>query len=59
MKVSKSIVLYPLGPYKSFTMRADECVDWKEANEVLRMEYKRMREFLSEADQQKLDKLLK
>ena len=59
MKVSKAIVLYPLGPYKSCTIRVDECTDWKQANEVLRMEYLRMRDMLSEADKKKLDKLLK
>lgn len=59
MKVGKAIVLYPLGPYKSFTIRADDCDDWKQANETLRVEYLRMRDMLSEADQQKLDKLLK
>jgi hypothetical protein len=59
MKVSKAIVLYPLGPYKSCTIRVDECTNWKEANETLRVEYLRMRDMLSEADQQRLDKLLK
>ena len=59
MKVSKSIVFYPLGPYKSFTVRVDECADWNEANKVLRIEYQRMRKHLSEADQQKIDELLK
>ena len=59
MKVGKSLVLYPLGQYKSVTIRADECTDWEQANETLRIEYLRMREYLSEADQQKLDKLLK
>jgi len=52
MKVGKAIVLYPLGPYKSCTIRADDCDNWKEANETLHMEYIKMREYLSEADQQ-------
>jgi hypothetical protein len=59
MKVSKELTLYPLGNYKSFKIRVDECKNWNEANEVLRMEYNKMKEYLSDADKEKLDKLLK
>ena len=59
MKLGKSLVLYPLGPYKSVTIRADDCNDWKEVNTALRTEYLRLRDMLSEADQNRYDKLLK
>lgn len=63
MKVGKEYKLYPLGPpdgrFKPCIIRADDCANWKEANEVLREEYLKMRKFLSEADRNRYDKLLK
>lgn len=57
-KVEKELILYPLGNYKSIRISVRDCKDWDEANKVLRQEYERYRDMLSDADRERYDKIL-
>lgn len=58
MKVNKEIKLFPVGKYQPLTLSAVECESWDEANKVLATEYKKIREYLSEADRQRWDSII-
>ena len=59
VKVNKELKLFPVGKYQPVTISAIECTSFDEANNVLRKEYTKIRKFLSDADRERYDMILK